>query len=92
MAISKMLTISTAHILPETAEWLGYTDTLSVYEKEEYGWFINFFDGSDDSLIPNDLSAVIAYTRKQGCEMLCLDRDGDCVDDLPTYSWESEII
>lgn len=41
--ISKMITISTAHITKESADWLDqHTDSVEfvVYAKGNYGWFI----------------------------------------------------
>ena len=41
--VSKMMTISTAHIRDETADGLdnqdGFRSGLAVYEKNEFGWF-----------------------------------------------------
>lgn len=89
--IDKMMTLSTAHISEETAYLLD--DELTVtkwgliaYEKSAYGWFINL--GFDELFnVPLDLLHCINYALENGCSWLCLDRDGDEADDLPTYDW-----
>lgn len=101
MEITKMLTISTAHITQETAELLdkvckdgGYS-RLIVYNKvakyiggtEEYGWFIYCKVGLPDLNVPEDLLKVMCFARDNDCDWLCLDRDGDVVDSLDKYKW-----
>ena len=93
MEISRMLTISTAHITESTAkelenfgppipDWLCW---LSVYTKSDYGWWI-FVDDSEPTT-PSDLAACLRLARRHNCEWLCLDCDGEIVDELPTYDW-----
>ena len=88
--ISKMLTLSTAHVSEATAAKLekGRACLLSIFAKGEYGWFI-FVAREDGSMggAPSDLAACIAKARALGCDWLCLDRDGETVGDLPTYEW-----
>ena len=98
MAISKILTISTAHISKETAQLLESANAnwvedeaniiLAVYKKSDYGWFI-FVDPFcfDDRNIPNDLLKVIKFTKDNNCEWLCLDSDGEVLDCLDVYEW-----
>lgn len=108
LEIHKMLTLSTAHITPETAnqldEYLGYFaeedpnhrpaeepeqqfEGLAVYPKAEYGWFIYIGHADGAEGLPADLAYLIGFTQQQGCLWLCLDRDGDVVDDLISYEW-----
>ena len=99
MEISKMLTVSTAHITEGTAELLD-NDRLDiiVYPKDEYGWFITFEENiancynsdknkSNYSYVPKDLLKLLMFAKDLGCDWLCLDRDGDILDYLDTYDW-----
>lgn len=90
--IAKILTLSTAHIKPETATMLDNepnTDNLnlSVYNKARYGWFIYVDSVIDDTLdhLPEDLKDCIAFAKEQECEWLCLDADGEEIEELNTY-------
>lgn len=101
MEISKMLTISTAHITKETAEFIdnvcedGGLSKLIVYDKvakyidctEEYGWFIYCNVDLPDLNVPKDLLKVMCFTRDSNCDWLCLDRDGEVIDELDEYEW-----
>jgi len=57
LEISKMLTLSTAHIQENTAKFLSDSSNrdLVVYEKSEYGWFIN--------LEVEDLDGILSSKR-----------------------------
>lgn len=96
MEISKMLTISTVHIHPYHAKFLD--DELQqgkieivVYEKGEYGWFVYTgevtFEDWNELEIPFSIKDCMMLARNNGCDWLCLDRDGELVDDLPEYEW-----
>lgn len=98
MEISRMLTISTAHISKETADLLAgnypmmevplWEMSVGIYDKEGYGWLIYF--EREDSIhpsMPEDLAACLRLARKHDCGVLCLDCDGDVVDSLATYDW-----
>ena len=89
--IDKMLTISTAHITENTVNYLdGDANNLVVYPKAEYGWFIYIdVDGIEEvlNMIPSDLAYVISFARKNEFTLLCIDRGGECVSELPKYSW-----
>lgn len=92
MEISKMLTISTAHITMETARELNIESNtnnmqLSVYKKSDYGWFIYVNDDLDNRTIPDDLLKCLEFAKDLGCEWLCLDCDGEVLEYLYTYEW-----
>ena len=93
MNITKMLTISTAHITRETEKKLrveSYSNNmcLSVYDKEGYGYWI-YIDPYDKLMckknIPEDLLKCIELARQNDCQWLCLDWDAEEVSELPTY-------
>lgn len=94
--ISKMLTLSTAHISEETAVMLerevkyGVNDIpLSIYNKAEFGWFIyvsEYYKDIED--IPEDLMSCLDLAKENECDWLCLDCDGIIVPELPTYDWD----
>ena len=98
MEICKMLTLSTAHIKEETAEviykrsapWANYD--LAIYDKDEFGWWINLSDVEMAELrdVPSDLVECIKLALGNGCAWLCLDSDGPVEDCLPIYEWNNE--
>lgn len=97
MDIERVLTISTAHISEATAELLSIepeTDMIgiSVYCKADYGWFIyipngliEHYNGGHD--VPEDLWRCMCLAYDNSCNWLCLDCDGDEVEELKTYDW-----
>lgn len=93
MEICKMLTISTAHISETTYQQL-LNDPESfypiiVYPKDEYGWFVHRTPKCDNGpdCIPADLDILIQKAEMEGCDWLCLDRDGDIISGFPVYEW-----
>ena len=92
MEITKMLTISTAHVSNETAELLDIDDILGVvlYPKDDYGWFIHidedFMNDYEDE-IPKELFKLMKFTKDIGCDWLCLDSDGEVLEYLDVYEW-----
>ena len=95
MDITKVLTISTAHITEETDRKLQDESEvnnmcISVYDKVEYGYWI-YIDPYDRLMcnenIPEDLLNCIKLARQNDCRWLCLDCDGEEVSELPTYDW-----
>lgn len=92
MEIAKMLTISTAHITAETATKLDLepnTDEmqLSVYRKSDYGWMIWVNFNLDNCNATDDLRKCLELAKANNCEWLCLDCDGEIVDELDKYEW-----
>lgn len=93
--ISKVLTLSTAHITEKTAELLDKEPDsnylgLCVYPKSEYGYYIEIGEYLDQSLknhIPEDLFIVLAFANSMDCSILCLDCDAVECPFLPTYDW-----
>ena len=94
MEITRMWTLSTAHISKETsdllAEWAYPSNEgpVIVYEKEG-GYFIHVPDDFDyeEMNLPEDIEIIVAFAI--GCEInwICLDRDGDIELIFPTYEW-----
>ena len=96
--ITKMITISTAHITKETADILNasanypfVTDLPVIYTKGEYGYMIHipeyYGDEGEFENMPLDLYPVMNLAKENDCEWLCLDRDGEFVDSFETYDW-----
>ena len=92
MEITKMLTVSTAHISGRTADLLENDDIngVVVYSKDEYGWFI-FVDedymNEYENEIPKELLRLMKFTKANGCDWLCLDHDGEVLEYFETYGW-----
>ena len=100
LEISKILTISTAHIKQETGELLHNNNEANCklpvyYKKDEYGCFVfcnkdYMKDAIQDQSyeeIPQDLWRCMVLARIFDCDYLCLDCDGTIVDGLQTYEW-----
>lgn len=92
--ITKMVTISTAHIKESTTSFLDETLLLPVYPSD-YFYMIWIEDDTEPYLkpfknaIPNDLWDCIMFAHNLGCQWLCLDRDGEIMDELPVYEWKN---
>ena len=91
--ITKMITISTAHIKESTTSFLDETLLLPVYPSD-YFYTIWIEDDTEyydtfKNEIPNDLLACIMFAHNLGCQWLCLDGDGEIVDELPVYEWKN---
>ena len=88
--INKVITLSTAHIRPETEKALAEDNVgVTVFPKGEYGYFIYLHGwqqyGSKD---PEDLKQCIRFAENYGCELLCIDRDAEILEfELPVYEW-----
>ena len=88
--IRKFLDCSTANLTPETmapieAGQVGGSNTLLV----EYGALV--YASAHDrttALPPPDLEAAFAEARKQGCDYVLFDRDGEIHPQLHDYSEE----
>lgn len=94
MEISKMITMSTAHISEETSKILSDINDLplSIYDKFGFGWFIYLpTDKTEDAKIlkklPKDLAMIFMFARHHFIDIVCLDCDGSTIDDLPNYEW-----
>lgn len=92
LEITKMLTLSTAHITDKTKDWLKNKspDAFEKYLRGEFGWFIFIcVEDIDEYLaeVPSDLEQVLRFAAAHGCVWVCLDIDGDTVKQLPVYNW-----
>lgn len=96
MEISKMLTISTAHITEETNKILENphnTLPLVTYNKDGYGWFVYIpekdfaHDVKIIKKLPDDLAILFMFARCHEINIICLDSDGDEINNLPVYNW-----
>lgn len=98
MEITRMLTISTAHISKETADLLAgeyplgsvptWEMSVGIYDKDGYGWYI--YSSLDEHIhpsMPEDLAACLRLAHKHQCAVLCLDTYGDVVEGFPVYDW-----
>lgn len=96
MEITKMLTLSTAHIKESTsffltdASFTQHCPNFVVFNKGEYGFWVYIPDDfmQDDTFTgPEDLLACMQLAKENDCIWLCLDRDGPEEPELPTYEW-----
>lgn len=87
-----MLTLSTAHLSPETRQKLKdnpETDELcvTVYPKSGFGWYV-YFNGLPKNTIdnlPEDILACVRVAQNAGCTVLCFDCDAEPVPYLSAY-------
>lgn len=97
MEITMMLVLGTGHITETTAEMLNEAlrddadFPVSLYGKGKYGWFLNVLNDlsevEEHRWMTPDLFQVLTFARAQGCDWVMLDRDGDIIDELPSYEW-----
>lgn len=86
LEITKMLTISTAHISEETNQLLLDEEVdVTCFGLDEYGWLILSY-GPEENL-PEDLAACLKFADDHGCAWLRLDSDGMIVDGLEVFDW-----
>ena len=94
LEISKMLTVSTAHVKEETLEALSETLQndigLPVYVKgnpdngSNFGVYI-YLEPAGLSQISEDLKPLIDIAIENNCNVLCLDGDGPILKGFKTY-------
>lgn len=100
LEISKMLTISVAHICEDTWDKLNkictedYTGDawgLAIYPKSDFGWWI--YVPSEESWsgisseAPEDLMQLLHFAKSVDCGILCLDCDGPEIEGFSTFDW-----
>lgn len=95
--IQKMMTLSMAHISPQTRIMLdAYADNgtfygLAYYRKDEYGYFIyiNEAEFRDSGMrleqAAKDLWTVVDFALACDCTILCLDSDEETIPNLTVY-------
>ena len=87
----------TAVMLERVAERYTDLDVPVVYKKGEYGYIVHI---SEDSFstedgeavcghedVPADLRNCMLLAYRNGCDWLCLDRDGALLKNLPVFEW-----
>jgi hypothetical protein len=88
LEIDRMLTVSTGHVNAQDTEVLDNPKYALVSHKYEYGWLVWAGDGMKYypalSAFANNLLEI---ARKNDCEWLRLDRDGDEIDGLQVFDW-----
>ena len=97
--ISRLVTISTAHIKKSTIDFLnGECDRetaktgIPVFKKtmyeESYGWFIytDSLSFCDRKELPDDLIDCIEFANDYQASVLCLDSDGPIMPQLTNYT------
>lgn len=84
-----MLVVSTGHVSEETAAMLEDNNIgVSVYSKDDYGWFVVVTDWKEfEEEIPEDLARCLKLAEEKNCSWLCLDCDGETYPELPVYHW-----
>jgi hypothetical protein len=96
MELDAILHISTAHIHEDTAARLDGTvkgnehriPGLTVFEKNDYGWFIHTHIGEEGSKhVPDELDVILQWCVDNGIVWLCLDRDAMEHPEFSKFDW-----
>jgi hypothetical protein len=89
LEIEKLIALSSAHVDRVTMEMIAEHDAGVIAYPNEYGAFlwIGELFVLDPEKTPEDLAAVIEFARRQDCDWIKLDRDGQVSDELKTYDW-----
>lgn len=95
METGQYLVLSTAHIRCATGQILNdWADRSPVHQPLpvapiQYGWFLPTRDILGDAArhLPQELPAILALGRDQGCDYVLLDCDGPVEALLPTFPW-----
>ncbi|WP_152385756.1 hypothetical protein [Achromobacter sp. GbtcB20] len=80
--------LSTAHI-PDEAPARDFLDQMGV--SMEFGWLWKvpprLAEVRDCLVLPAWLHPILAYADSNGIDRIEFDKDGDVIDDVPTYDW-----
>jgi hypothetical protein len=92
MAVMNYLDLSTAHVSPETMEWICSDSCLHLIAEYKHGAFVYVptnlnRQGLEDDMVPGDLIDVLGYAHEKGCAIVRFDSDGDTIKELPTHDW-----
>lgn len=92
MEITKLLTLSTAHIPEDVAKSLETEPEtnnfgLSVYPFP-YGFWI-YIPSEIPANTPPPLAACLRFAKENGCTWLQIDQDVAPLAELPVYDWEN---
>lgn len=95
---SPYLTASTAHVSNKTIKLINQDqegasvpelEGFVIYRKTLYnevvGWFLYIDHNADAAPWPEDLFAIADLAKKHDADLVCLDRDGPIVEDLPFF-------
>lgn len=98
--IEKMITVSSAHVTQDTFDRLMNDPDcdeigLPIYEKvgpnggESFGMYI-YIDSYEkrQAGIPDDLMALIKIAQDNDCSIICLDCDGQELENCTLYEWK----
>lgn len=93
LEISKMLTVSTAHLTEDDAVYLARScyfeaeDDLVVYAKGDYGWFVYIPYDLNEYNLSKNLKHIFTLAKIFECIWICFDEDGCVIEELNTYDW-----
>lgn len=92
--IGKYLDICTSHLTQKTIDDLvmGNIPGVVSYDYDE-GTFLAVPDKfnleQDNDNVPLDLTELFTFAWEHGITLIRLDRDGEEIDEIPTYGWKS---
>ena len=83
--LTNMIVLSTGHV-PGPEPSFGDIRFCS----HEYGWILfvaNFEDIEFQELVPDWLKPIYRYAINNNCVIINFDRDGDLLDQFPSWIW-----
>lgn len=95
---TSMLTLSTAHLTPNALAQLRQTsmmecDGYPTYLKGDYGFFVYCDEGCEPPTpVDPSLAACVGLARRNGCDVICFDRDGPTTSELVDYSFAAKTL
>lgn len=86
MEISKMLTVSTAHVPKDIALKLELLADLSRPE----GWMLYVYEGNEWERLHPNVKAIKEIAVAQGCDWIMFDCDANTLEGISEYDWDEE--
>lgn len=93
---SKLVTISSGHISPETKTiwediisdqgYVSYADAnMIIYDKDGFGYFVYITEKNTSKDYSKDINDLMIFAKETNADIICLDSDGPVVKELPYY-------
>ena len=82
--VTVALVLSSAHVSTQTMEWIGRADAFA-FAKGRFGAFVHRVTQKNESLLPEDLYAVLRFASRRGFSWVRFDVSGPVMRELPVY-------
>ena len=91
--VVKVLDLSTAHIPAHLGRDLAETEGVIAHEHGEHGYLLWVPENPVVEALeahfpaPPEIVNIQLFARNLDCDYVLFDRDGDRIDDLPSWDW-----